>query len=410
MSRDETRVIVIGGGYAGLLATVRLAGRIRGLPAKITLVNESDVFVERVRLHQYAANQRVKQRPIADSLRGTGASFLRGRVTALRSAEREIVVETETGPKRLRYDKLIYALGSTIDCDSVPGVRANAYRLIPAGPLSAEALRVGLPQVAKKGGRLVVVGGGPTGIEAAAEFKDAYPQINVTLIARGEFGAFTTPKVARYMRQSLGRRKVDIIDNKTVASVDRDVVFTDDGAAFPFDVCLWTGGFCVPPLARQAGIVVNERGQVLVDPFLRSVSHPDVYAVGDAAHPVEDPGAPVRMAAVTAVVMGAHAADCLAAELRGRTPRPLGFWWLGQGISLGRHDAVGFNNFPDDVQRGPLFTGRLGMSIREIFVHFLAALPALERLWPGFFLWLGPRRSAVTRSSLSFDIERNVTT
>jgi hypothetical protein len=106
------------------------------------------------------------------------------------------------------------------------------------------------------------------------------------------------------------------------------------------------------------------------------------------------------MAAVTAAVMGAHAADCLAGEIKGRAPRPLGFSWLGQGISLGRLDAVGFNNFPDDVQRGPLFTGRMGMSIREMFVRFLAALPAFERLWPGFFVWLGPRRSAAVHSPI----------
>lgn len=394
MFRDERRVVVIGAGYAGLLATIRLAGRTRGLPIEITLVNESEMFVERVRLHQQAANQRFKPRPIGDSLRKTGVRFLRGRVTVVRPAEREIVVQTDSGPERLPYDNLLYALGSTIDCDSVPGVRAHAYRLTPAGPMSAEDLRVTLPQVAQQRGRLIVVGGGPTGIEAAAEFKGAYPQLDVSLIARGEFGAFTTPKVAGYMRKSLRRMNVDIIDNKTVASVEPNQVLTEDGGAFPFDVCLWTAGFRVPPLAREAGIVVNERDQVLVDPFLRSVSHPEVFAVGDAAHPVADPGAPIRMAAVTAVVMGAHAADCLAADLKGREPRPLGFWWLGQGISLGRNDAVGFNNFPDDVQRGPIFTGWLGMSIRELFVKFLAALPAIERHWPGFFLWLGPRRFA----------------
>ena len=83
MSSEETRVIVIGAGYAGLLATVRLAGRTRGLPVKITLVNNSEVFVERVRLHQLAANQPVKRRPIVDALRKTGVHFLRGRVTAL---------------------------------------------------------------------------------------------------------------------------------------------------------------------------------------------------------------------------------------------------------------------------------------------------------------------------------------
>jgi NADH dehydrogenase FAD-containing subunit len=203
------------------------------------------------------------------------------------------------------------------------------------------------------------------------------------------------------MRQSLGRQKIEIIDQTRVGSVQPNVVFTEDGGAIPFDACLWTGGFCVSPLTREAGVAVNERDQVLVDPFLRSISHPEIYAVGDAAHPVEDPGAPWRMAAATAVVMGAHVADCLAAELKGRAPRPLGFWWLGQGISLGRRDAVGFNNFPDDVQRGPLFTGRLGTAIRESFVHFLTALPAFERFWPGFFIWPGPRRTETAHSTRS---------
>jgi NADH dehydrogenase FAD-containing subunit len=402
MSTEEKRVIVIGAGYAGLLATVRLAGRVKRLPVAITLVNESDVFVERVRLHQFAANQSVKRRPLVDSLRGTGACFVRGRVTALSPEERELVMETGSGIERLAYDYLLYALGSTIDCDSVPGVRANAYRLIPAGPLSAEALRVALPYAAKRHDRLVVVGGGPTGIEAAAELKGAYPALDVCLITRGQFGDFTTPKVAGYMRQSLGRQHIEIVENATVTAVHRNVILTDDGGAFPFDACLWTGGFCVSSLAREAGIAVNNRDQVLVDPFLRSVSHSEIYAVGDAAQPAENPGAPWRMAAATAVVMGAHAADCLAAEIKGRTPRPLGFWWLGQGISLGRRDAVGFSNFPDDVQRGPLFTGRLGTAIRESFVRFLTALPAFEQIWPGFFIWPGPRRPAALHSPAQY--------
>src|SRR5262249_23050615 len=155
---------------------VRLAERTRRLPVQITLVNESEIFVERVRLHQFAANQRVKRRPIVDSLRKTGVHFIRGRVTSLKPMEREIVVQIDSRQERLPYDNLFYALGSTIDSDSVPGVRENACRLTPAGPMSAEALRIALPEVAQQRGRLIIVGAGATGIEAAAEFKGAYPQ------------------------------------------------------------------------------------------------------------------------------------------------------------------------------------------------------------------------------------------
>ena len=139
------------------------------------------------------------------------------------------------------------------------------------------------------------------------------------------------------------------------------------------------------PLAREAGLAVNERNQIVVDPFLRSISHPEIYAIGDAAHPRENPGVPVvRMSAVTATIMGAHGADCLSAVLRGETPRPLSFAYLGQGIALGRHNAIGFNNYPDDKPYPPYFTGWLGYLIREGFVRLLAiAVQHGAIVWPG---------------------------
>jgi len=136
---------------------------------------------------------------------------------------------------------------------------------------------------------------------------------------------------------------------------------------------------------------VNERNQIIVDPFLRSISHPEIYAIGDAAHPRENPGVPVvRMSAVTATIMGAHGADCLSAVLRGKMPRRLSFAYLGQGIALGRHNAIGFNNYPDDKPNPPYFTGWLGYLIREGFVRYLAI--AIQR--PGIFVWVGKRRYA----------------
>jgi len=95
------------------------------------------------------------------------------------------------------------------------------------------------------------------------------------------------------------------------------------------------------------------------------------------------------MSAVTATILGAHGADCLSAELQGRTPRPLSFAYLGQGIALGPHKAIGFNNYPDDLPRQPYFKGRLGYEGREIFVRLLATLPSIERRLPGSFFWLG---------------------
>ena len=91
MSQQQIQVYVIGAGYAGMLATVRLAGKTRRQNVQITLINPSERFVERLRLHQYAANQPVRQRPIVEILRGTGVHFVQAWVTAIDTRQREIV-------------------------------------------------------------------------------------------------------------------------------------------------------------------------------------------------------------------------------------------------------------------------------------------------------------------------------
>jgi len=247
-------------------------------------------------------------------------------------------------------------------------------------------LREALPAVNQAGGQLVVCGGGATGIEAAAEFAESYPNLRVKLVTRGEFGQFLSQPVAAYMRRTLTRLGATIQDGTIVTAVKSNELETTAGP-IPFDICLWAGGFTVPALARESGLAVNERGQILIDPYMRSISHPTILAVGDAAYPMEEHGIKVRMSGYAAMVMGAHGADALSAMLRGQTPPPFRFAYLGQGIALGRHDAIAFGLLPDDKPRPPFFTGRVGYEAREFFVRFLADAPKNERIWLSALLW-----------------------
>ncbi len=388
-TQPSTRIFVIGAGYAGLLFTMRLAGNVARQHVHLALVNDSDTFTERPHLPEFATNQVIQWRSLPQMLRRTQVQFLQGRVTSIDPAHHEIVVVDQQHTHHLEYDYLVYALGSVTDRHRVPGVAEYAYTLAPSGPLSAAALREALPSVEAKHGHVVICGGGATGIETAAEVATAYPQLKVHLVTQGPFSLFLGKTVASSIRRSLTRLGVEIIDQTTVAAVRAHSVVLDQGSEIPCDLCVWTGGFVASSLAREAGLAVNERNQIVVDPFLRSISHPEIYAIGDAAHPREDPGVPVvRMSAVTATIMGAHGADCLSAALRGKTPRPLSFAYLGQGIALGRHNAIGFNNYPDDKPYPPYFTGWLGYLIREGFVRYLAT--AIQR--PGIFMWVGKRR------------------
>src|SRR5450432_2057684 len=159
MNNISQRIIVIGAGYGGMMATLRLAGKTRRQNVNITLVNALDVFVERPRLHEWATNKPLKNRSIGAMLRGKHVNFVQGKVTALKASERTVTVQTQSGQQDLTYDYLVYALGSNIDQGSVPGVSEYAYTLIRRGPRSAESLREVLPALGEKSGRVIVVGG-----------------------------------------------------------------------------------------------------------------------------------------------------------------------------------------------------------------------------------------------------------
>ncbi|HEX6484424.1 MAG TPA: FAD-dependent oxidoreductase [Ktedonobacteraceae bacterium] len=402
-----TRILVIGAGYAGLLFTMRLADKVARQHVQIVLVNESDTFTERPRMHQFATNQAVRWRSLPQMLRRTHVQFIQGRVTSINPAQHEIVIMHQQQTQHVGYDYLVYALGSETDRKTVPGVADYAYTLAPRGPLSAAALRDTLPSIEARGGQIIVAGGGATGNETAAEVASAYPHIKVRLVTREPVALFLNKSVGRSIRRRLLRLGVEIIDQVGVTAVRAHSVVTDQGDELACDLCIWTGGFVAPPLAKEAGLAVNERNQIVVDPFLRSISHPEIHAIGDAASPREDPGVRVRMSAVTAAIMGAHGADSLSAVLHGKAPRPFSFAYLGQGIALGRHNAIGFNNYPDDRPIPPYFTGWLGYHIREAFVRYLAAAPRFERRWPGLFVWPGKRRYEAAQRREPVQAENN---
>jgi NADH dehydrogenase FAD-containing subunit len=401
--QNPLQVVVIGAGYAGLMAAFRLAGKTRNHHLAITLVNPVENFVERPLLHELATNRPPRQHSLASLLNGSPVQFRKGQVTVLRPDDNVVTIQDETGGHQLRYDYLIYTPGSRVDRESVPGAREYAYALDPSGPMSAAALRDKLLALSETGGRVLVVGSGPTGIEVGAEIADAFPKLQVHIITQGEFGAFKNRRVQRYMRQAVQRLKITIAEQTAITEVRAHEVVIQKGDTIGFDVLVWAGGFRALPLAREAGLTVNERDQILVDPYMRSVSHPAIFGAGDSAHTVIQPGAPVRMGLFGTLVMAAHAADSLSRIIKGQQPKPLGFSYYGQAIALGRRDAVGFATFPDDQPIGPLYTGVVGLKMRNFFVALLLKMITWTKRWPGVFFWMGGRRGwkAVKRHAMS---------
>jgi NADH dehydrogenase len=399
-------VVILGAGYGGLMAALRLSRRKSG-PRRIALINASDPFIERIRLQERISGPVAPRIPsIAALVAGTGITFIHGTVTELDPARRRIRIALETSQQELTFERAIYALGSHTDLADIPGAEAHAYRLEASdGPLTATALRRRLVREAGRAPRVVVVGGRETGIEVASEIKTNWPDAKVTMISRQRCGDFKGAEVAHAVRRALERLGVDMIDNQTVAEVRPDAVVTAGGNLIGCDICVRSGGLRAPSLAREAGIATDPQGRIWVDPNLRSISHPHIIAVGDAAHPVAPTGADHRMSAYAALVTGAYAADFILAERAAKPSLPFSYSAYGQGVAIGRV-GVGFTSYPDDRRAYFLVTGRTGQRVRNLFVWFLVVLLKAERRHPGMFFAIGRRRVSWQQANAAMQAAR----
>jgi NADH dehydrogenase FAD-containing subunit len=353
------RIVILGGGYTGMLAAVRLARRTRALDVRITLVNPSARFTERLRMHQVAAGQELADHRIPALLEGTGVAFVQGWATAIDPIAREVTVD---GTTRLPYDELIYALGSTADTSIVPGAADHAWTL--DNPATAHRFGRRLAEVAARGGTVAVCGGGLTGIEAAAEIAESHPGARVTLISTGEPGAMMGTKARAYLHRALDRLGVTRQTGRAVVKVLPDAVELAGGELVHTDLTLWTAGVRVAPLAAQAGIETDPHGLIVVDPTLKSVSHPTIHAIGDAAA-VRQAWGRIHGTCQSGMPTAAYTADVIARQLRGKRVRPFRFGYFHQPVSLGRTDAVIQFTKADDRPRRGYLTGRAAVRYKE---------------------------------------------
>ncbi|GGW07931.1 oxidoreductase [Streptomyces globisporus] len=359
---QQHRVVVIGAGYTGATAAGRLARRLRGEDVSITLVNAEPDFVERVRMHQLAVGQTLRPRPFDEMFAGTGVELRLGRVTGLDVDRRTVTVTGADGPSDLEYDTLVYALGSAWNTQGVPGTTEHAHEI--AGRDGALRLRDRLAALAP-GSPVTVVGGGLTGVEAATELAETRPDLDVSLIARAGLGDWLSPKGARHLQKVFGNLRITTHEHTTVTAVHADRVTTTDGD-IPAAVTIWTTGFAVHPIARATTLETGDTGQITVDATMRSLSHPDVYAIGDAAL-VTGPGdEPLRMSCASGIPTAWQAADAIAARLTDSKLPTISARYFNQCISLGRKEGLIQYVTADDRAVSAALTGRLAALYKEL--------------------------------------------
>ncbi|MFJ1810157.1 MULTISPECIES: NAD(P)/FAD-dependent oxidoreductase [unclassified Streptomyces] len=375
----QHRIIVLGAGYTGAIAAGRLARRLRREDVAITLVNAEPDFVERVRMHQLAVGRDLKPRPFSEMFAGTGVRLKLARVTGVDVDRKTVAVLGTNGAEELEYDSLVYALGSGWNDQGVPGTAEHAHE-IASRP---GALRLSERLASLDAGQsVVVVGGGLTGLEAATEIAEARPDLDVALAARGGLGDWLSPKGRRHLRKVIAGLGVTVHEHAAVTGVEADRVATVDGASIPAAVTVWTTGFAVHPIAKATALEVTDTGQIVVDETMRSVSHPDVYAIGDAAMVTGPGGKPLRMSCASGVPTAWQAADALTGRLTGGKLPNVPLRYFNQCISLGRKEGLIQYVTADDRAVRAALTGRLAAVYKELVCKGAAWSVANPKLIP----------------------------
>jgi NADH:ubiquinone reductase (H+-translocating) len=401
----NVQVVVLGGGFAGvstaqeLVKQLRRAGRLardgRDDGVAVTLINRENYFVFQPLLADIISGAIETTHvvvPLRRMLRDVEVEV--GQVEAIDPGRRRVTARRQQSGQTFEvgYDALVIALGSVTDFRAVPGMAEHALGVRTLGDaffLRNKALATleeaaSEPDADRRAALLtfVVVGGGSTGVEVAAELEDllrtahktfaTLPPPRVVLVhgrdyVLPEFGE----RLGRYATRKLVKAGVRLVLGRRLTRVESDLVELDDGTVIPTATVVSTVGNAPNPVLAHLDGAVDARGWLTPDATFAVPGFDGIWALGDSAS-IVDPrtGRPMPATAQHAVREGPHAARNVIAVLEGRSPTPFDYSQQGMLVSLGRFRGVG-------EVRGIKVSGFLAWFLWR--GYYLLRLPSLER-------------------------------
>lgn len=362
------RVLVLGGGFAGVTTALELARRCGGLlPVHVTLVSDRNFFLFTPMLAE-AATGAVETRhvlyPIRPLASAAGVEFGEMSVEGIDLARRRVAVRHHRSPVRqeVQYDRLVLALGATPNVAMAPGAAEHALAFKGAGDavvirnrvidLFEAAALTDDPWTRRRLLTFVVVGAGHAGTELAAALEELtrgillrhYPSIPRDAVRLVLVGSAVLPQtatnLAAYTKEQLLRRGIEL-ETSRATRVSAEGLELQDGRLIPSQCVIWTAGNRVSPVVAALGLPQAKDGRLLVSEFFEVQGAPGVYALGDnAAQTDPHTGQPYVATAQVAVRQARALAAQLEAELTGRERRPFRFRVLGEMVPLSRRTAV----------------------------------------------------------------------
>jgi NADH dehydrogenase len=365
--QDKTRIVILGGGFAGLHAAIHLDETLTRDPnIEITLVNRENFFLFTPMLHEVAASD-LDLTNIVNPIRKLlkRVKFFAGEVEGIDVERKSVTVSHgfDHHHHELPYSHLVIGLGSITNFFNLPGLAEKALTMKSLG--DAIHLRNRLISLLEEADTecsddirgplltFVVAGGGFAGVETIAGINDFVREavhfysnlredmLRIVLVHPGdvilpELG----PKLGRYAQQKLSERGVEILANTRVTGVSEHGIHLSSGEMIKTEALIWTAGTSPNPVLMSLPCM-KERGRLVVNEMLQVPGHSGLWALGDCAV-VPDPetGRPHPPTAQHALRQGKTLAKNLIATVQNVPLRPFSFKTIGQLAAIGRRTGV----------------------------------------------------------------------
>ena len=355
------RVLVLGGGFAGIGA----AQKLKKSDVDVVLVDGHDYHTFQPLLYQVATGfleQPAVGHPIRDLFHGQdNIRVHQDRVTGIDLEKREVRFgELEA----MGYDYLVLALGAEVNFFGVEGAAEHAfplYTLPDAVRLKNHVLERWEaadrnPELIEDGAlNTVVVGGGPTGVETAGAmaelyngvFRKDYPDVSseqarlVLVEASPEIFSMFKENLRSYATEALEKRGVEVMTGDVVQAITAEQVTLKSGTVLPAHTLVWGAGLQGNALVRSLGVELERGNRLGVDSELRLTSHPEVFVIGDIAA-ITDAKTEQVLPQLGSVALqsGEHAGETIARLVAGKEPEPFKYKDKGTMAVIGRGAAV----------------------------------------------------------------------
>jgi NADH dehydrogenase len=371
----EKRVLIIGGGFAGYAAAKTLCTLTRKRDDVGVMVVSRENFFTFWPMLAGIISSDIDTKNVAQPLRraliGFGASFRRAELEEV-DFERQGV---RAGGKEFPYDHVVLALGGEPAYFGIPGVEEHCLSMKGIGDAERirnrviecfEEVTLRHGEIAESKLTFVVIGGGATGVETAAELHALihktlapdYPNIDsrrariILVESNKEILKELDPALRRAARARLAEHDIEVINNVRAKEVTADRVILDNGREIETETVVWTAGGRASVKLEDLAVPLSGKNGVEVDPFLRVPGWQNVWAIGDCAAVVGADGEPVPPNAQAAVQQGEALGRNVLAAINGEDLAPFEYKPLGQLVELG-------NSFAVNEVRGVKFSGLL---------------------------------------------------